>query len=169
MAMDFDMFDLFVADHRRLGDLVVEEGLEPVVIREISMHLAAESRLLYPAIERHLEGGEAVAAQLLDEDHELEELLATAESDGPDTASVDEVRRMVQRHVEGQERVFPTVKAAIPPEELARLGQEVSRTIREAPTHPHPHLPDHGFLEPAADAIASTIDHLRDAGDPEGH
>ena len=162
--MDFDMFDLFVADHRRLAELVVESGLEPVVIREISMHLAAESRLLYPAIEDHLDGGKAVASRLLRGDHELEELLATAESKGPDPASVDEVRAMVQRHVEGQELVFPAVKDAIPPEEQARLGQEVSRTVREAPTRPHPHLPDHGFFEPAADAIASTIDHLRDTG-----
>jgi hypothetical protein len=162
--MDFDMFDLFVADHRRLTELIVEQGLAPVVIREISMHLAAESRLLYPAIERHLKGGDEVATQLLHGDHELEDRLATVESDGSGASSVAEVQGMLLRHVDGQEQVFPTVKAAIPPEEQARLGQEVSRTIREAPTHPHPHLPDHGFLEPAADAIASTIDHLRDAG-----
>jgi hypothetical protein len=162
--MDFDMFDLFVADHRRLSELIVEDGLAPVVIREISMHLAAESRLLYPAIERHLQGGDEVATRLLHGDHELEARLATVESDGSGPNSADEVQGMLQRHIDGQEQVFPTVKAAIPPEEQARLGQEVSRTIREAPTHPHPHLPDHGFLEPAADAIASTIDHLRDAG-----
>jgi hypothetical protein len=162
--MDFDMFDLFVADHRRLGDLIVEHGLEPVVIREISMHLAAESRLLYPAIQRHLDGGEAVASRLLHGDHQLEEVLASVESDGPDDTTVDEVRTMMQRHVDGQELVFPAAKAAIPQAELARLGQEVSRTVREAATHPHPHLPDHGFFEPAAEVIASTIDHLRDDG-----
>lgn len=158
------MFDLFTADHRRLSDLVDGQPLEPSVIREISMHLAAESRLLYPAIKDHLDGGEAVTSRLLHDDHQLEESLATAESDGGNAGAVEEIRAMVQRHVEGQELVFPSVKAAIPPVELARLGQEVSRTIREAPTHPHPHLPDHGFFEPAADAIASTIDHLRDAG-----
>jgi hypothetical protein len=128
------------------------------------MHLAAESRLLYPAIERHLDEGKTVASRLLHGDHELEELLAAAESEGADAAGVDDLRAMVQSHVEGQELVFPAVKAAIPPEELARLGQEVSRTIRDAPTHPHPHLPDHGFFEPAAEVIASTIDHWRDAG-----
>jgi hypothetical protein len=161
--MDFDMFDLFTADHRRLSDLVVEEGAGPTVIRELSMHLAAETRLLYPAIDRYLDVGDDITAQLRHDDHQLEELLGSIESDGPDAESIDHLRAMVQRHVDGQEVVFPEAKQWIPDHELARLGQEVSRTIREAPTHPHPHLPDHGLLEPAADAIASTVDHLRDA------
>jgi hypothetical protein len=162
--MDFDMFELFMADHRRLGELMADDGLDPVVVREISMHLAAESRLLYPAIERHLEGGAEVATPLLHHDHELEESLSAVRSDGPSPTSLEQVAELLQRHVDEQEQVFPTVKSAIDPAELARLGQEVSRTVREAATHPHPHLPDHGFLEPAAEVIASTLDHLRDDG-----
>ena len=160
--MDFDMFELFSADHLNLRALVAEETFEPVVIRELSMHLAAETRLLYPAVERYLDGGDDITTQLRHDDHQLEELLATLESDGPSPDNIDHLRAMVERHVDAQEVVFPEAKQWIPDHELARLGQEVSRTIREAPTHPHPHLPDHGFLEPAADAIASTIDHLRD-------
>jgi hypothetical protein len=162
--MDFDLFELLSADHRRLGDLVSEPGSELVLVRELSMHLAAETKLLYPAVEHHLARGHEIAATLRHADHQLEALLATVEAEGPDTKRGDELRTMVQRHVDAQEQIFPATKAAIPPDELARLGQEVSRTIREAPTHPHPHLPDHGFFEPVADAIASTIDHLRDGG-----
>jgi hypothetical protein len=167
--MDFDMFELLMADHRRLGELLAADGLDPDVVREISMHLAAESRLLYPAIEHHLDGGAGVATQLLHQDHELEEQLAAVRSDGPSPTSLDTVTVMVQRHVDDQEAIFPTVKSAIAPAELARLGQEVSRTVREAATHPHPHLPDHGFLEPAAEVIASTLDHLRDDGRHHDH
>src|ERR1700730_10758645 len=151
--MDFDMFELFSADHRRLTDLVVEDTFEPAVIRELSMHLAAETRLLYPAVERYLDGGDDITTQLRHDDHQLEELLATLESDGPSPENIDHLRAMVERHVDSQEAVFPDAKRWIPDHELDSLGQEVSRTIREAPTHPHPHLPDHGFLEPAADAI----------------
>jgi hypothetical protein len=162
--MEFDMFELFSADHRRLSDLLVGESFEPVVIRELSMHLAAETRLLYPAIERYLDGGDDISTQLRHDDHQLEEQLSTLPSDDPSAANIDRLRSMVEHHIDAQEAVFPEAKQWIPDHELDRLGQEVSRTIREAPTHPHPHLPDHGVFEPAADAIASTIDHLRDLG-----
>lgn len=146
-----------------MDELLADDGVAADVVREVSMHLVADTQLLYPTILRHLEGGDETAARLRHGDHELEELLARLDAGGLVAVNIDELRSMVRRHIDGQEEVFPALATAIPPAEMARLGDEVSRTIREAPTHPHPHLPDHGPLEPAADAIASTIDHLKDA------
>jgi len=162
----FDALQLLAADHVRMARLLADADLDASVIREVSMHVVADSRLLLPLIAERLADGEARAEALRAQDHRIEEVLVELEHAAAPAEAVDELRSLLDAHARDQEATFGEVRDLLAASELAHLGDEVARTLRDAPTHPHPHLPDHGFWEAPADAVASSLDHLRDAARP---
>lgn len=162
MARSPDLVELLEADHRRLEQLI-GDGAGAELVRELAAHLVAETQLLYPAVRRHLPAEETVVDDLLEVDHRLEQLLVQVEKEGPAGRAGRELGALFGRHVSEQAGLFPQLRGAVDDEELRRLGGALGPTVMEAPTHPHPHLPDHGPLEVIADTVASGVDHIRDA------
>ncbi len=101
--------------------------------------------------------------QLLETDHRLEELLAGVDGHHPGAGIPPEVRTLFLEHVRQQDALFPELRRRADPGELRHLGDRLGPTIMEAPTHPHPHLPREGPFEVISDAVASSVDHIRDA------
>lgn len=145
-----------------MGDLLAD-GDADVLVGELSSHLVAESQLLYPALRREVPDVDFAVDELLETDHRLEELLADVD-DGDDGAVVPpQLSTLFGEHVRQQDALFAEMRQVVDPGELRRLGERLGPTIMEAPTHPHPHLPREGPLEVITDALASSVDHIRDA------
>ncbi len=158
-----DLLELLEADHHRVTDRVLVVGVGPSLVSEVSTHLVAESQLLYPALRRNLPDADVAVDGLLETDHRLEELLVEVERGDADATVGVELADLWADHVRGQEALFAELRQVVPPEELRRLGDALGPTIMEAPTHPHPHLPREGAMEVISDAVASSVDHVRDA------
>jgi len=161
-----DILELLQADHHRVSDLLVVVGVGPGLVSEISTHLVAESQLLYPTVRHHLAEADVTVDGLLETDHRMEELLAEVDRGDEEpraaTGVAAELEALWAEHVRQQEALFDELRQVVEPAELRRLGGAVGPTIMEAPTHPHPHLPREGALEVISDAVASTVDHIRD-------
>jgi hypothetical protein len=163
MAQSPDLVELLEADHRRLEQLVADSDAGPELVRELSAHLVAESQLLYPAARRHLPDAEVTVDGLVEVDGRLEEVLLDLDKHGGAGPGATELGELFRRHVSEQQWLFPQLRQVVDGAELRRLGDALGPTIMEAPTHPHPHLPAEGRLEVIADAVASGVDHIRDA------
>ncbi len=157
-----DLLELLEADHRRIQRLMSGGLTASSVIAELSSHIVAEHQLLYPTLRDQLAGGDAVADGLADIDQALERALVRLDEEG---AGSDrrQVADLFDQHVAGQEELFPALRQSVTPERLQELGGQLGPTLSEAPTHPHPNLPDEGPLEVIGDAVASSLDQLRDA------
>ena len=158
---DPDLTELLEADHRRMHASLGAGGASSKLIREVSSHIVAEHQLLYPAVRHRMADGNTVVDNLIAIDHELERSLAEVDRDRSRPTSG--VAALLVRHVEEQERLFVELRRVVDADELRRLGQALGPTLMQAPTHPHPHLPEEGPLEVIADAVASSVDHVRDA------
>lgn len=162
-----DLTELLAADHHRVTDLLVVSGVGPGLISEVTTHLVAESQLLYPALRHHLPDADVTVDGLLETDHRIEELLAAVEHavdhGRTDSAVAAELEDLWGEHVRQQEALFSELRKVAERDELRRLGDALGPAIMKAPTHPHPHLPREGALEVISDAVASSVDHIRDA------
>lgn len=158
-----DLLELLEADHHRISDLLVVVGVGRGLVSEVSTHLVAESQLVYPTLRHHLPDADVSVDALLETDHRLEELLVDIDRDDAAPAVDTELAELWADHVRRQEALFSELRPVAEPEELRRLGDALGPTIMEAPTHPHPHLPREGALEVISDAVASSVDHIRDA------
>ena len=158
-----DLLELLQADHRRVNELVASNASGPELVREIESHLVAESQLLYPLLRRRVPEVDVAVDRLLEIDHRLEELLADVDRSGNEHLAVPGLDELFVEHVRQQEPLLSELRRVAEPEELRRLGATLGPTLMHAPTHAHPHLPREGTFEVIGDAVASSVDHLRDA------
>lgn len=123
--------DLLTEDHRRIEHLFSkyeELGERDVVERlclELTSHSLVEERLLYPLVRDRLPDGPSLV-DAGTTDHDAVKALI-AEVDGITPAAlpelVDELRVIVQRHVEEEERlVLPRLREAVGDAALEELG-----------------------------------------------
>jgi hemerythrin superfamily protein len=175
-----DVTQVLIHDHHEVeemfaqlekGDIGDARNVQAVVERvtvELVRHSAAEERHLYPAVRRHVAGGDALADSELREHAEAEKLMKALEHLEPSDDAFDETlaRLMaeVRAHIGEEENVlFPQLTAACTREQLLELGDKVTAAKKTAPTHPHPAAPD----TPPANAITAPmlglLDRARDA------
>lgn len=158
-----DLVELLVADHQRMLRLIEEGAEHATLVREVSAHVVAEHQLLYPLVRRRVAGGDALVDALVGVDHRLEEALVDLEGADAEGQARSAVESLLARHVSEQHGVFAALRETATPEELRRLGDALGPTLMQAPTHPHPHLPEEGPLEVIADSLAASLDQARDA------
>ena len=155
-----DLLELLEADHRRIERLLAEGADTHTLVHEIETHVVAEDQALYPEARKKLNADDLVDS-CLDVDHLLEEALVGLEHDSVD---LEVVKELVNRHIARQEAdLFPALHEVVPRDRLVGLGDSLQMSIRTAPTHGHPHLPETGALEIVADLVAARLDQLRDA------
>jgi hypothetical protein len=158
-----DLLELLEADHRRIERLLADPGQGAKLISELSSHIVAEHQLLHPTVRKHLPEGDKAADELTEIDRQLERTLAQIDEGVLQGGLAAELEELFRLHLDGQEVLFPPLRQTVPRARLEELGQQLGSTISEAPTHPHPNLPDEGPLEVIGDAVASALDQLRDA------
>ncbi|MGA8115079.1 MAG: hemerythrin domain-containing protein [Actinocatenispora sp.] len=173
------VIEVLAHDHREVEDLfrrLEEPGLAPEASRdlvervtvELVRHAVAEEHWLYPAVREYVPDGSELADDETAEHGEMEVVLKALEGMSPldpeYRARVDDLISDVRAHIaEEEQQLFPALAAATTPEHLCELGARVEQAKRNAPTHPHPAMPDTPPLNRVLDRGAGLIDRLRDA------
>jgi hemerythrin superfamily protein len=169
-----DGIEVLKEDHRtveslftRLESEIDQETLDEVV-KELSVHAVIEEQVLYPALRNVLGEGDELADHSIDEHQEVKELLNSIEkggADGEDTPTlVAELIANVRQHVREEEnKIFPALRAATTPEQLAAMAEALEKAKKAAPTRPHPHAPSSPPGNVLAGAPTALIDKARDA------
>ena len=138
--------------------------------RLVFSHAFAEETVLWPVLRRELPDGDALTLQVEKEHQEVNELVSALEADGPgDPRRPARLARLVEvlrEDVRDEEDVlFPRLQAAVPADELRRLGRRWDLMRRISPTRPHPTV----SRRPPGNALSglplSVLDRTRDAVD----
>ncbi|MEU6547169.1 hemerythrin domain-containing protein [Streptomyces sp. NPDC046859] len=174
-----NVIDELMTDHREVEELFGRiEALPPgdkkrklyadQVTIELVRHSVAEEEYLYPAVRKHVAGGDAIADREIEDHAEAEQIMKDLEGcDVEDTAFNRLINRLtteVRAHIADEEQnLFPRLRAACPPEALDELGDKVRLAKKTAPTRPHPAAPD----KPPANKLLAPgvglVDRMRDA------
>lgn len=181
--MASDVISLLTADHRQverlfeqydLYDDTTAEGTKSAlagdIVRELSIHAAAEEQVLYPAVRQDVPGGAALADEAIAEHQRVKELAAEVErTPAADRGFDGKLRQLmaeVKHHVGEEEgELFPKLRAAMSPERLDDLGRALEGAKRLAPTHPHPGAPATPPGNVVAGMAAGVVDRARDLVD----
>jgi hemerythrin superfamily protein len=170
-----DAITLLTGDHRTVNGLFEQVEGQPSpsadvvhdIVAKLSIHDAIEKEYLYPAIRKHVDGGDNYADRSIKEHDEVAETLLAvdrAENGSADqSVSLKTLIDLVRTHVEEEEmQVFPALKASCSAEELEELGHKLSDAKGTAPTRPHPLAPSGGFGTKVAGALSAPLDKAKD-------
>lgn len=168
--------DLLQQDHeriRRLLDIVERQGaaaprsvLDDLVSR-LSAHATAETSYLYPFAAEHLgdEGSEMAKQFRLDHEeiamdlYRLEKLPMGVEGFVTELGKLlDDTRHHLQ---EEEARLFPSLRSAVGPEELAGLGPRLAAAEAGAPQRPRPSAPKSALGSRLAARVTGTWERWR--------
>ena len=99
---------------------------------EIRIHFAAEEQVLFPAAQKFPEL-KPLVDELLFDHFLLRESFAKAEAHQMSAADLSGFAQCMSSHIRKEERrLFERMQELMSPEELARLGQDLERTLKDA-------------------------------------
>ncbi|MER6571463.1 hemerythrin domain-containing protein [Streptomyces sp. NPDC001093] len=135
---------------------------------ELVRHSVAEESYLYPAVRKHITGGDALADKEIEDHAKAERIMKDLESLQADDARFDtlmaQLMSEIRSHVMDEEQnLFPKMEAACPADALMDLGDKVRRAKKMAPTRPHPSAPDTPPANKLLAPGAGLVDRMRDA------
>jgi hemerythrin superfamily protein len=115
---------------------IVEE-----ITRQLSAHMAAEERELYPVLRRAIDNGPALMSDAEKEHSEarglLSELKSLEEGSFAMDAKVATLRGAIAHHVKDEEEeIFPNAERTLGADALNDLGMRIARAKRSAPKRP---------------------------------
>ena len=181
-----DVTALLASDHRALeqlfreyesgaGDLSPHRKRELVerIVKELSVHAAAEEQVVYPALRRIDSIGEQLAEDSLGDHQRIKSVLSQLDGMSGDDPEIDVlVESLVEdvtSHVEEEEgEVFTQLRSGLSEDELVDMARAVDRAKSIAPTRPHPHAPSTPPGNIVGGAAAGVVDRLRDAASGRG-
>lgn len=175
-------FDVLSADHARLFELTDEltgragdptgsqtgrRRLARQLVMEASAHEAVEEQFFWPLVRDRLKDGRALAlagvAQEVGSRKLLHDLDHTGSGDDTFTTMVFSAASRIRNHVTYEEgQLWPKLQLALDPDELDRLGTQLEKAKRTAPTRPHPHVPPDSQLLRALVPWAGRLDRVLD-------
>jgi hypothetical protein len=165
------------------GDIARRESIVDMIAVRLSKHESAEEELLWPTVRTSLTDGDKWADRALSQEQEGKETVAALADLDPDSDEFDEhVEQLIaqlRKHTAYEEKVFLQLRSAVPEGDMQKLGKQLLRAERRAPTRAHTTAP----TQPApavqtAGAPAATADKARDvartrpakrAGKPPGN
>jgi hemerythrin superfamily protein len=173
-----NVFEELMADHREVEEIFARiqampgggqdlRDLVDEVTIELVRHSVAEEQYLYPAVRKHVQGGDRLADKELEDHSRVEKILKQLEKMNTDDAQMSPLLQQlmdeVAAHIQDEENnLFPMLRQACSSETLGDLGDKVRRAKAMAPTRPHPSAPD----TPPANKIlapgAGLVDRARD-------
>jgi hemerythrin superfamily protein len=140
---------LLKRDHRNVERLleryrVATRGKRAIVAeitRELSAHMAAEEKELYPVLRQAIENGASLMNDAEKEHSEARGLLAELptleEGSFEMDAKVATLRRAIAHHVSDEEdEIFPKAERSLGDARLNELGARIARAKKAAPKHP---------------------------------
>ncbi|MET8805061.1 hemerythrin domain-containing protein [Streptomyces sp. NPDC004546] len=135
---------------------------------ELVRHSVAEESYLYPAVRKHITGGDAIADKEIEDHAKAERIMKDMEGLQADDARFDtlmaQLMSEIRSHVMDEEQnLFPRMEAACPADALMDLGDKVRRAKKMAPTRPHPSAPDTPPANKLLAPGAGLVDRMRDA------
>jgi len=140
------------------------------VIEALSVHAAIEEAVLYPAARERLSADEPQVLEALEEHHVMKWTLSELDGMSPDLERFDAkftvLMEMVRHHVEEEEgELFPKLRKAFSRNELADLGEALTKAKVAAPKKPHPRSPDTPPMNALSASMTNPLDSLRDLGE----
>ena len=146
-----DAFTLLEKDHRKVEHLLERyrkaTSKKSVIVREIthelSAHMDAEERELYPVLRTAIEDGQSLMQDALKEHREARGLLAelaTGEEGSFDMdAKVATLMRAIDHHVKDEEQeIFPKARKSLTKASILEIGSRIARAKKVAPKSPPP-------------------------------
>lgn len=180
-------FDVLAKDHAEVKRMLTELELGPTaaaganpdqlalrkkmvqqLVIEESKHEAVEEMYFWPAVRKSLPDGDDLANQAQDQEQEGKVVLDKLDKLAPENEQFEaHLAQFIQAgraHIAFEETsVWPYLRAALTAEEADKLGGELEKGKKTAPTRPHPKTPaSPGVLKAAGPAVAAA-DRLRDA------
>jgi len=127
--------------YRSAAEARAKRGSLDALTRELTMHMDAEERELYPVLRGSIADGPSLMNDALKEHQEARALLAelaNADVSAFDTdARVATLRRAIDHHVSDEEdEIFPKAQASLGKKRLDELGARIARAKRSAPQRP---------------------------------
>lgn len=166
-----------IHDHRELQydkDRILNATSDDEQIRwrnqftwELARHSIAEELVVYPAMEKHIPNGRAMADKDRSEHMRVKELLYKFQSMKPSDCdfvpTLQELWTVLHEHIrEEEEHDLIQLEQCLSAEESASLTTSFKRTKWFVPTRSHPSAPDKPPFETAAGLLAAPLDHLID-------
>ena len=147
-----DVVDLLLDQHRAIRSLCAEVAEASVAERErpfrsllrlLAVHEAVEEELVHPYVKRRVEGARDEVTERVEEEREVNRMLAALDDLGPTSPAFDELftrfRTALLAHADKEESSeFAGLRSATRPAERAAMGAAVRLASTLAPTHPHP-------------------------------
>ena len=145
------------------------------VIKELSVHAAAEEDVLYPVARTTVPGGDELVQEALVEHRSLKKTLAALDKCSPDDPAFDDLmadtEMEVRHHVkeeEGPRGILSQLRKHAPREQLLRMAKLTRQAKQAAPTRPHPKAPDTPPANVVVGTVTGMIDKARDKLDRRG-
>ncbi|WWD18880.1 hypothetical protein CI109_103335 [Kwoniella shandongensis] len=135
---------------------------------ELARHSIGEELVVYPALEKYVQGGKAMADHDREEHQKVKELLYKFQSLTPSDAqflpTIKQIMSDLSSHIkEEEERDLPKLESALPnTEESESLATSFQRTKKFVPTRSHPSAPDQPPFETVVGLLTAPMDKLGD-------
>lgn len=162
---------LEVLDEAPSGSGAEISGLETMVTNLViaeSQHEAVEEQFFWPAVRDALDDGDALADDAIKQEQDGKKLLQRLADGKPGEAeyhdALQQFVRAGREHISyEQDVVWPRFEAAVSREHLEKLGEQLERAKKIAPTRPHPDTPPNPMVLRTVGVGAAIVDHVRDA------
>jgi hemerythrin-like domain-containing protein len=146
-------------------------GLKTLVTNLIiaeSQHEAIEEQMFWPAVRKALEDGEALVSKAIQQEQDGKKLLQELYDGTPGEADYHQALQQFitagREHIAyEQDVVWPKFEAAVSRQQLEKLGEQLQRKKKIAPTRPHPDTPPNPAVLKTVGMVAAVVDHVRDA------
>ncbi|KAG0368392.1 hypothetical protein BGZ54_002010 [Gamsiella multidivaricata] len=134
---------------------------------ELARHSVGEELVVYPAMEKHLSNGKALAdkdrkehAVVKEQLYKFQNLKATDPEFEP---TIRALWKDLRQHIkEEEEEDLIALENALKESDSEDLSTSFKRTKMFAPTRSHPNAPDKPPFENVAGLLAAPLDHLKD-------
>jgi hemerythrin superfamily protein len=141
--------------------VIVEE-----ITRQLSAHMAAEERELYPVLRRAIDNGPALMSDAEKEHSEarglLMELSSLEEGSFEMDAKVATLRGAIAHHVKDEEEeIFPKAERTLGDDALSDLGMRIARAKRSAPKRPSRSAAKHSPGTSATGVASAAFDRMK--------
>ncbi|MEU2280502.1 hemerythrin domain-containing protein [Streptomyces sp. NPDC013178] len=171
-----DAVELLKGQHTRIRELFDEvarargeerERAFHDLVRLLAVHETVEEEVVHPFAREHIDGGELVVEDRIEEERRARRALARLDDMDPDSPEfldlLAALRQDVLAHAENEERYeFAHFDRVADRGRLETLARGVRAAEALAPTRPHPG-PDTAAKEPVAGPVGAVVDRTRDA------
>jgi hemerythrin superfamily protein len=144
-----DALTLLKSDHRKVERLFAryrsangsKAGIVRQITEELTAHMDAEERELYPILRTSIEDGQSLMEDAVKEHAEARGLLAELSRGEEGSFDVDArvatLRRAIEHHVSDEEQdIFPKTREALGKTRLAEIGSRIALAKKAAPKSP---------------------------------